>query len=226
MKKFSLKSAYTMAEVLLVLAIIGITAALAIPNLKQSYNEEEYIAKLRATIPALKTAYIKAKAEYGDTLFDLKHVAKFLNVAKICSTPTECLANKPVTCKENFSSSYCSDDHLYYETSHVSSGYFYYGVILQNGVSIVQANRACNFDSDYGERIFIDLDNIKGPSQYGVDFYELYNIDYDNDNQEFNSLLSSENLDYGGLSWAMIIGNMDYLRCSDELSWEGKHTCE
>lgn len=225
MKKFSLKSAYTMAEVLLVLAIIGITAALAIPNLKQSYNEEEYIAKLRATIPALKTAYIKAQAEYGDTLFDLKHVAKFLNVAKICSTPTECLANKPVTCKDKFSSFQCSlDDHLYYETSHVSSGDFYYGVILQNGVSIVQSKRSSYFDNDHGERIFIDLDNTKGPSQYGVDFYELYNICYDN--QEFDSFLSSENLDYGGISWPMVIGNMDYLRCSDELSWEGKHTCE
>ena len=44
------KTAFTMAEILIVIAIIGVVAALTIPNLTKDYEEEEIVTRV-------KTAY-------------------------------------------------------------------------------------------------------------------------------------------------------------------------
>ena len=33
-------------------------------------------------------------------------------------------------------------------------------------------------------------------------------------------------MDYSGGRTAWVVGNMDYLRCPDKLSWSGAHTCK
>ena len=50
MKKMSFKKAFTLAEVLITLTIIGVIAALTIPNLVQSWRKHERISEI-------KTAY-------------------------------------------------------------------------------------------------------------------------------------------------------------------------
>ncbi len=205
--KSKLKQAFTMAEVLLVVGIIGVTAALAIPNIKNNgFNEEKYIMLLRTTIPMLQAAEMKARAEYGDRSFNLQHVAKYLNVAKVCSTATDCLANKAIK-RYNSSTNEYDDSHL---------SRFTYGVVLTNGVSIVESNR------DY--EIYIDLDNVKGPSTYRVDFFDLFcSSCYNDDRYQY---FSNENLAYNWISWPILYGNMDYLKCRSDLSWDGKHACD
>lgn len=204
-----LKRAFTLGEILLVVGIIGITAALAIPNIKNSFfnEEQKYINLLRTTIPQIQAAEQKAIVEYGDKNFDLKHVSKYLQVAHVCSSPTDgCLANSPIY-------TYGKPGNNYSGTSHLNEDCFYYGVVLANGVSLVQNNRTDN------SRVYLDLDNIKGPSTYRLDLFELCNIN-------LTQLFSNYVLDYSGISWPIIIGNMDYLRCEGDLSWDGKHTCE
>ena len=199
--KSKLKQAFTMAEVLLVIGIIGVTAALAIPNIKNNgFNEEKYVMLLRTTIPMLKAAEMKAKAEYGDKTFNLQHVAKYLNVAKVCSTGTDCLNSKPVL---------SSSGDEYHYNSHIID--FDYGIILQNGVAIV------HFGSGY--RFILALDGPKKQLINGVNYFEIL---FDGD-----SLFDKRNGGMDYINWPILFGNLDMNigKCSD-LSWEGKHACD
>ena len=51
-----------MAEVLLVVAIIGITAALALPNLSQGIDEDKYVMMAKATYSELDSGFSRMLA--------------------------------------------------------------------------------------------------------------------------------------------------------------------
>ena len=60
------KSAFTLAEVLITLAIIGVVAALTIPTLIIKYQEKATVSKVLKTYYALKQAYQLAKLDKGE----------------------------------------------------------------------------------------------------------------------------------------------------------------
>ena len=64
MKK-NLKKAFTIAEVLMVVAILGAVAVLTIPNLKNNTTEETNAVTLKTAYSQLETAINAAIAEYG-----------------------------------------------------------------------------------------------------------------------------------------------------------------
>ena len=59
------KAAFTLAEVLITLAIIGIVAAMTIPTLIASYKEKQTVSQLTKTFQTLSNAYQMMQAEYG-----------------------------------------------------------------------------------------------------------------------------------------------------------------
>ena len=61
----SQKSAFTLAEVLITLAIIGVVAAMTIPTLTANYKEKAIVTKLTKTYAILSNAYQMMQAEYG-----------------------------------------------------------------------------------------------------------------------------------------------------------------
>ena len=62
----SQKAAFTLAEVLITLGIIGIVAAMTIPTLIANYQEKQTISKLQKVYASLKNAFELAKVEHGD----------------------------------------------------------------------------------------------------------------------------------------------------------------
>ena len=62
MKKFI---AFTLAETLIVMGIIGIVSALTLPNLNSSTGEKEKVAKVKKIYQNLNDAYGRAIAVYG-----------------------------------------------------------------------------------------------------------------------------------------------------------------
>ena len=62
----SKKSAFTLAEVLITLGIIGVVAAMTIPTLVANYQEKQTVSKLIKAYAAITNAYTMAKAENGD----------------------------------------------------------------------------------------------------------------------------------------------------------------
>lgn len=59
---YSKMKAFTLAEVLLVVAIIGITAAIALPNLSQNVDEDKYIMLTKTTYNELDSGFARMLA--------------------------------------------------------------------------------------------------------------------------------------------------------------------
>lgn len=100
MKKTFTKAGFTLAEVLITLGIIGIVAAITIPNLIQKNYEKQTVAKLLETQSILSQAIRLAEEEYGEVetwnfqknqhaanaLIIAEHLKPFLKVSLDCGT--------------------------------------------------------------------------------------------------------------------------------------------
>ena len=60
------KAAFTLAEVLITLGIIGVVSALTMPSLIQSYKEKVTVTKLEKAYSFLNQAYKRISDEYGE----------------------------------------------------------------------------------------------------------------------------------------------------------------
>ncbi len=226
--------AFTLAETLVVMGIIGVVAALTIPNLNQSTGDREKVAKVKKVYSNLEDAFGRAQAVYGpyDEWFDLndwkatekrdaERILEFMKVSKNCGQDE----------KGCFSSSVPTDlNGEEFDNSYDDYGY---RVILADGTSVL-------FE---GGRIRVDIDGPnKGKNQYGNDIFDFYMMTKEealHSNQIVPSSPDFDGVDYyegkyyqggyaGGYATAWIVrnGNMDYLKCPDELNWDTKTSCK
>ena len=106
----SRRTAFTLAEVLITLGIIGVVAALTIPSLITKYQKWATVNKLKATYTILCNAFEMAKNDYGlninqwelpdgvdekssSDFFAEKYLIPYLKITKDCNpyVPRECL---------------------------------------------------------------------------------------------------------------------------------------
>jgi prepilin-type N-terminal cleavage/methylation domain-containing protein len=64
--------AFTLAEVLIALVVIGIISAITLPSTIANYQEKAKVAKIKKVYATLSNAMIKVKAAGGDMDFELK----------------------------------------------------------------------------------------------------------------------------------------------------------
>ena len=61
-----MKKSFTLAEVLLTLGIMGIVAAMTLPNLVGNYRKKVTVTRLQRTYTVLAQAFERSRADYGD----------------------------------------------------------------------------------------------------------------------------------------------------------------
>lgn len=91
---------FTLAEVLITLGIIGVVAAMTIPNLLQHYSQEATVNKLKKTISVLNQAYRLSFDDVGEPGADQLQItsteyfntywAPYIKVSNFCSTYKAC----------------------------------------------------------------------------------------------------------------------------------------
>ncbi len=103
-KQIKCKTAFTLAEVLITLAIIGVVAALMLPTLFTNVNQKVYDAREQNIVQKVTQAMNQMKAlgllsqTYDSTEDFIDELTKHLKVTKVCKTNLEnCWPTKTVT---------------------------------------------------------------------------------------------------------------------------------
>ncbi|MCM1339108.1 MAG: type II secretion system GspH family protein [Muribaculaceae bacterium] len=171
-----MKSGFTLAEVLITLGIIGVVAAMTIPNLINNHQKKETVTRLQKAISVINQAYRQSFDDLGEPerAFELgaeeyfkTYWAPYLKVSRYCDTYKVCgyvgshpyrLHNRKV-----------ADVYL-----PVSGDVTRILFELPDGVTVMVITASENnnkFTADY--RILIDLNGNKNPNIFGKDVFML-----------------------------------------------------
>lgn len=191
------KKAFTLAETLVVIGVIGIVATLVIPNLKDSSDEQVYVAKAKKAYAELETAYGRAILKYQDVPSWKGTIGK--KVEQYLDAETTCTATE----------SNCT------------------GSILKDGTAMSFYYTAATDNTTAFYTITIDVDGShKGYNSYGTDlFYASIPIGNELEAPSlrpyyngYGSTSGSPDATYNSLNWIIKNGNQEYNNCSS-VTW-------
>ena len=170
---------FTLAEVLITLTIIGVIAALTIPNLMQSYKKHQVEVSLKEAYSILSNAMKMSVAENGDTNdwtyaygegFAKKYVTPYLKINYVCSSTKPCFDNNGWNTASGT------------QISGAGGGYgpdYFYKLKLQNGMDlgVWAVSNSTNATSIYGSIIsacfIVDINGKTGKSTLGKDVFSF-----------------------------------------------------
>ncbi len=165
--------AFTLAEVLITLAIIGVVAALTIPSVVKNYQKQQTVVKLKKAYSVLNQAYNNSQAQNGsydtwDKGFDIgteeyfdRYWAPYFKIEKVCSTGVACgyKNNSPWVTLKGADSTYSINTNVLGK-SFISTDGILYRIRIANSSGTTEASN-----------IIVDLNNSKGPNMLGKDTF-------------------------------------------------------
>lgn len=220
--------AFTIAEVLITLGIIGVVAALTIPTLIGKYQEQVTVNKVKKFYSLISQAVLMEIAENGPvsewglptaettdgTVELVNHIKKHLKIAKDCGLESGCLGYT-----ENVRLLKGDLHSQNYETSPN-----YYKLILTDGSYILirargkvsEGNIICTETesnvNDICATIGIDINGGKAPNTIGKDIFDFYITKNGTHTRMDDSSCNIENgSGWGCTNLVITNGNMDYL---------------
>lgn len=192
-KKFMQKfEAFTLAEVLLVMGILGVVAALTIPNLSNNIGDQERVAKVQTMVADVDQAYKIALKKYDDEWAKTSwgpRIVEFMQPKQTCTS-----ANA---------------------SSCAPIGYKSYGSGTSLVTGIPNVNMAATFKDGssilFGSNVaYIDIDGKKGYNTLGVD---AFLISFDDNGILIDGSENDSNVT-NFTSWIVKHGNVEYLHCN------------
>ena len=230
--------AFTLAEILIVMAVIGVIGALTIPNLSKEFGEEETVTRVKIAYNDIELAYQKAINKYGP--YDTWNSS--VSTDERASRIFEFIKGNNLgagDCLAGIGDQVC----IYGISKELDNGSIIAMSPQGEGTGADASNRFFVYPFGYngfkpGTDIFefITIDNFQSivPRGYGTDRdangkLNLKGSNSSTESKEPNIIHevdeSTEYL-YNATNWVVHIGNLDYNKCEDALNWETKTTCD
>ena len=202
---------FTLAELMLVIGIIGVVSILAMAAMRTDVNEQKTVTQLRKVAVTLQDSYAAGVEKYG-----IPH-------SWVTSSTTA----------EDASSLFASRLSEFLNTSSVTGN----TIILKDGtwISCNISDGSTIISNLY------DYDHALYPHYVGLLRVDLNGESVPPNTMEvdrFYFVVSKNGIEPAGLSldsgvmhtydttaWVIKTGNMDYLKCQSELDWNTKRTC-
>ena len=205
--------AFTMAEILLVIAVIGITAALALPTMTSDVDEKKVVSQVRKVYGELDTAYQDILAQEGKP-------PEWKDASDNPSTMTTTFRNK-IAEKLSTSQNVGTDSLILKDGTLVS-----FDVKARNDAINASFDGEPPCTGGFGS-IAVDIDgNQKGYNAGGRDKF-VFDVCYVEGIVPAGTTNSGPIASNGpgATAWVIKAGNLDYLKCND-LNWNTKRTCK
>ena len=179
-----MRRAFTLAEVLITLGIIGVVAAMVLPTLISEFQERVWITRLKHTAAVLSQAYLMASNEYGVSAewnhngTDDQRAERYFNYLKD-------YIQKPLVSDKRFNYAIKELDGVGVFAPGMNSS-SNYGFVLNNGTIISLMKTAANGqgedvenDQEYGENhyfvgLIVDVNGQQKPNMLGKDVFLLF----------------------------------------------------
>lgn len=243
------KLAFTLAEVLITLGIIGVVAALTIPTLMQNSDDQATVSALTKTYSTLSQAYTLAVKDNGSP--DswgftpgskgpfLTTLVPYLKIDKDCTDGSSgCF---PASVSYNYLAPSLGSGGTFDQTPtdpklRLADGTLIKVANIYSGTCKQSWGSSQALDNICGEYV-VDVNGYKDPNQYGKDTFVFYLTDFgivpagsplEQGQYGFPNLTGCHdaNTTYGTgcAAWVIYNKNRDYLKCNT-LAWGGKTKC-
>lgn len=208
--------AFTMSEVLMVVAIIGVTAALTLPTMTSNLDEKKVVSKVRKIYGEIDTAYQAIVAQEGKPI-EWKDIDNGADQDKMTKLFTKKIAERLAINQKNDAKSLFLKDGSYLEFN-----------VTDRPSIIAELTKEENSCTGRMGTITLDIDGPqKGFKNVGKDIF-VFNICYVEGIVPDGSSDSGPVVSANGsnTAWVIKAGNMDYLKCASQLNWNTKKTCK
>lgn len=238
-------NAFTLAEILITLGIIGVVSAITLPTVINNVNEHILIKQLHTAYSLLSIAFEKTQLEHGN-IYDWWEDSNDTtnNSKKIFDYFAETLDME--SCKPyGLHYRFCGKEYPVYKDIKTGTNQYFWGHKgrLKNGMLL--AFRP--FANNYGNwaQIIVDVNGEKRPNIVGKDVFAFYigeHSGYDYTDFSKRAKLTPQFFDVRLLErdlqscldnlsercavWVLEFDNMDYLHCHDKLSSKGPYSCK
>ena len=248
--------AFTLAEVLITMAIIGLVAAITIPSLVQKYQEKARVTALKKAYSVLNQAVQMAVIEHGtpdmwglqldNSKIMLTYIMPYIKHAKLCGEGDKCHAS----------------DKIYWRNGKYANSTIFngsesdgrYGLQLADGMIIASFARPsltadstgasdCSISLGNGNaanicgEYMVDVNGSAGPNTYGKDVF-IFNLvksgtlipvgarNYTDTRYTFDNACLIETATGWGCTGWVIENGNMDYWHCNDLSWDGKHSCK
>ena len=241
------KVAFTLAEVLITLGVIGVVAAITMPTLIQHYQEKTAVNKLKKIYSVISQAYTRtlqendspdnwelgANGTLESSLNFIEKMKPYLKIIKVCEFD-ECLANYTFSNLNGTQKRQQTVKDRYW--GYLSDGTLFSIYVYSNDCTFYQSDTDTKLQNVCAQ-IKVDITGTKAPNMYGKDIFNFYltknsvipvGTVFDNGfvfSDRCNLSKAENNNGDGCAAWVIFNENMDYLHCND-LSWNGKIKCK
>ena len=217
------KVAFTLAEVLITLGIIGVVAALTLPSVIQDYKDRADVAKFKTAYSLVTQAFNAAVAAHGEiTYWD-----STVNMRDYLAE--EMNAVKKYDSSEKY---YGFIDFINMNGNQVKNSLIYGrpGFLAKNGMYLFfstffnkMENCANLTAKDYCASIAVDINGKNPPNRYGFDVFNLsispkgkiraYGQQIPRCNPTKDTSSDGHPNGESCINWVLLNGNMDYKKC-------------
>ena len=229
------KNAFTLAEVLITLGIIGVVAAMTLPSLIQNKTEKDTVVRLKKSYSVIENAFRLAVNEHGEiqnwgwamstdsnastvSADILSKIIPYLKVSKKCLNQEGCFI------KNNYYKFLSGENHMQYSPNEYGKS----ATILADGTILIL--RTYSPDRYALGYIYVDINGNKSPNTYGKDMFQFIitkngleptgNVNGYIHTLNHCSLKGSDSSNSGGCTaWVLYKENMDYLH--KQVCWDG-----
>ena len=164
-------SAFTLAEVLITLGIIGVVAALTMPSIVANYKKQETVSRLKKAYTIANQTFMMSQLDNGEydtwdtrisgVEYINKYFLPYFNVVKVCENPQDCGYSstrpfKNLNAEQNNTMTLAKDRRIPFLTA---DGIVYIFSTLSGDEMLTDHN------------LYIDINSGKGPNMFGKDVF-------------------------------------------------------